>query len=274
MQVLDGNTMMASVISFAVVIDNTPPIADAGDDRIAQANYLITLDASRSSDSRGDDLSYAWQFIESPPESMAELQDETTMFPAFTVDAPGKYVLQLVVNDNIFDSEPDTVAIHADVFGGEAEREGEEPGTPGVILLSPSTLFSENTSKNKSPHTATDSAGIWVAVWKSTEHLPGDFDLDFNILVSRSIDNGATWTDAEFLNTTGSTDSWSDIGPRMVTDGVGNWIATWASNREPFQVGADVDIFAVRSSDSGVTWTTPSTLNVNAPQIEGTTVLQ
>ncbi|MCH7721501.1 MAG: exo-alpha-sialidase, partial [Planctomycetes bacterium] len=57
------------------------------------------------------------------------------------------------------------------------------------------------------PQLTTDGQGNWVAVWDSYDDLGGTIGTDFDILVSRSTDNAATWTDPAPLNTNAASDS-------------------------------------------------------------------
>ena len=75
----------------------------------------------------------------------------------------------------------------------------------------------------------TDSAGNWVAVWYSEDSLGGTIGTNWDILVARSTDNGATWTAPAALNTDAATDSRDDYGPQVTTDGGGNWVVVWYS---------------------------------------------
>lgn len=70
----------------------------------------VTLDGSQSTDSDGDPLQYRWSLLV-PTRSQATLADPTVVQPPFTVDAPGTYFAQLIVNDGLVDSAPDTVTI-------------------------------------------------------------------------------------------------------------------------------------------------------------------
>jgi hypothetical protein len=76
-----------------------------------------------------------------------------------------------------------------------------------------------------------------VAVWHSNENLGGSLGSDFDILMSRSTDNGASWSFPIPLNTTAGSDSLDDQDPQIVTDGVGNWLSVWTGS-----VGPDRDI--------------------------------
>jgi hypothetical protein len=91
--------------------ENTWPVADAGADQTASIGDTVTLDGSGSSDVDGDVLSYFWSLIAIPEGSGASLSDATLVNPTFVIDQPGDYVVQLIVNDGIEDSVPDTVSI-------------------------------------------------------------------------------------------------------------------------------------------------------------------
>jgi hypothetical protein len=71
----------------------------------------VTLDGSGSFDADGDELSYFWSFTSLPTGSQAVLSVPTASDPTFDVDVSGTYVAQLIVNDDIVDSVPATVAI-------------------------------------------------------------------------------------------------------------------------------------------------------------------
>src|SRR3989304_3230674 len=74
----------------------------------------------------------------------------------------------------------------------------------------------------------TAGAGNWVAVWGSNENVGGTIGSDLDILVSRSTDNGASWTAPAALNSNAGTDSiFPDDSPQVTTDGGGNWVAVW-----------------------------------------------
>jgi hypothetical protein len=140
--------------------------------------------------------------------------------------------------------------------------------TPATVLnYSPP----EETGADHRPQVATDGGGNWVAVWTSNEDLNdpilGQIGADYDILVARSIDNGATWTPSVALNTNAATDSGQDRwDPQVTTDGLGNWVAVWDST-EPnvgSGIGTDEDILVARSTDNGATWTDPVALNAHA----------
>ncbi len=118
-EVIQGTTTLQD---FGLTSTNTPPVANAGPDQEHSIETMIYLDGSASSDVDGDTLIYTWTFLEKPVTSNAYLNNPGTHNPFFVLDVPGSYVLQLIVNDGIDDSEPDTVVI---LGTGGNEGEGE-----------------------------------------------------------------------------------------------------------------------------------------------------
>lgn len=120
-------------------------------------------------------------------------------------------------------------------------------------------------SADQRPNIASDSAGHVVAVWTSNYNVGGTIGTDYDILVSRSDDDGATWSAAAPLNSTAATDNTTDDQAVIATDGAGTWIASWVSQYNlGGTIGTDNDLFVARSLDNGATWSTVSVLNTNA----------
>ncbi|HEX6162132.1 MAG TPA: PKD domain-containing protein, partial [Vicinamibacterales bacterium] len=102
----------ASAADFVTITTlNSVPVANAGADQTARVGDTVTLDGSTSSDVDGDSLSFRWSFASKPAGSGAVLSDAFAVAPSFTIDLPGAYVVQLIVNDGLVDSAPDTVTI-------------------------------------------------------------------------------------------------------------------------------------------------------------------
>src|SRR5207249_4238249 len=120
----------------------------------------------------------------------------------------------------------------------------------------------------------TDGKGQWILAWFSTEASDATLGDDFDILISRSHDNGANWSAPVWLNTNAAVDSGSDINIRLATDERDNWIAVWSSSEPTLGGGeggvfGEYDILTARSSDNGLTWSTPADLNTNAMTDKG-----
>jgi trimeric autotransporter adhesin len=97
--------------SVTVSTSNSPPVATAGPNQTVAVGATVTLNGSGSSDVDGDPLTYSWTLISKPAASTAALIGPTTVSPTFIADAPGTYIVQLVVNDGKVNSTPSTVTI-------------------------------------------------------------------------------------------------------------------------------------------------------------------
>lgn len=91
--------------------ENLRPVADAGADQGVEAGTRVALDGSASYDPEGSDLTYQWSLIHTPEGSNALLENDDAVTPALEVDIEGTYIVQLMVNDGLLDSYPDTVSI-------------------------------------------------------------------------------------------------------------------------------------------------------------------
>ena len=97
--------------SVQVSTQNSAPVANAGPDQSVFVNTTVPLDGSQSSDADGDPLTYRWSLLNKPPGSAAVLANDQAVNPSFTVDKPGSYTGQLIVNDGTVDSAPDPVVV-------------------------------------------------------------------------------------------------------------------------------------------------------------------
>lgn len=133
-------------------------------------------------------------------------------------------------------------------------------GQLGVSISSPQALNANAGSDSgidEQPDLATDGMGTWLAVWSSTENLGGSIGVDRDVLVSKSTDNGATWTAPKVINSDASSDVGEDFSTKIVTDKAGNWLVVWVSNNDL----SDLDVRFSRSTDNGVTWSAFGVLN-------------
>ncbi|MDP8224494.1 MAG: PKD domain-containing protein [Candidatus Lernaella stagnicola] len=90
-----GVGMNLSVARYAGT--NAGPVADAGDDIAADANTVVTLDGSGSSDPDEDLLLYLWTLVDGPAD--VTLDGEFTAAPTFTATVDGDYTFELQVSD-------------------------------------------------------------------------------------------------------------------------------------------------------------------------------
>lgn len=105
----DTDTSVPDTVTITV---SSQPIADAGPDQVVPLNTsFATLDGSGSKDADGDELTYLWTILSSPEGSENRIYNYQQVEASLRTDEIGEYLVQLIVNDGISDSEPDTVKI-------------------------------------------------------------------------------------------------------------------------------------------------------------------
>ncbi len=98
--------------TVSVSTTNTAPVARAGADQLSvPVDGVVALDGSASSDAEAQALSFRWALLTAPAGSAAVLSGDQSPMASFVADRPGDYVAQLIVNDGLVDSAPDTVLI-------------------------------------------------------------------------------------------------------------------------------------------------------------------
>ena len=71
-------------------------------DTNVSTNYPVYLDGSNSTDPNNNPLTYSWSFSSIPQNSTATLSGASSINPIFTPDVDGTYLLELIVNDNVY----------------------------------------------------------------------------------------------------------------------------------------------------------------------------
>ncbi len=97
--------------TVTISTNNSAPVANAGPAQSPLVGHTVILDGSASSDDDGDMLTYTWSFVSVPSGSTAFLFNPTVVHPIFDIGVSGDYVVQLIVNDGLVNSAPDTVTI-------------------------------------------------------------------------------------------------------------------------------------------------------------------
>lgn len=137
-------------------------------------------------------------------------------------------------------------------------------------LVSNSVTGLQDSGDDYDPSLSTDGDGHWVAVWQSYDDLGGTNGGDGDIVVARSSDNGATWTNPVALNSNAGTDDGFDYSVNVACDGGDVCIAVWTSDDDlGGTIGNDEDILFAVSGDDGATWSATAALNTNAASDSG-----
>jgi hypothetical protein len=107
---LDASSVPDEVV---VTSGNVKPVADAGGNQVAIVGDLVLLDGSGSYDANLDPLTYSWDMVSIPKGSVAVLSEPLAVAPDFVPDIQGLYLVSLVVNDGLLDSDPSNATILA-----------------------------------------------------------------------------------------------------------------------------------------------------------------
>jgi hypothetical protein len=94
---------------------------------------------------------------------------------------------------------------------------------------------------------ATDGQGGWVVAWITDDDPEGTAGTDGDVAMSRSADDGVSWTSPTYLNLDANTDGLYHYDNRVFleTDGAGMWIAAW--DRDNTSDDSDIDVLLARS---------------------------
>jgi len=120
---------------------------------------------------------------------------------------------------------------------------------------------------DEQPRIWTNLAGTWMVVWRSTDTLGSALGSDYDILFTRSIDDGASWSPVAPVSASFATDSGLDTEPTVCSDEAGNWVVAWHSDQNAVAgdtTETDDDVLYSRSTDNGASWTSARTLNSDA----------
>lgn len=91
---------------------NCAPLAKISVDKRIRIKQRVQLDGSHSKPGPdGGDLTYSWTLLEKPDGSNTTIENPDTVSPYLTPDKPGKYVIQLIVDDGITESKPCTIEL-------------------------------------------------------------------------------------------------------------------------------------------------------------------
>ncbi|MGD9226646.1 MAG: PKD domain-containing protein [Desulfobacterales bacterium] len=115
MELVVTDDLGASSVPDEVVVTsgNVKPVADAGGNQVVIVGQTVFLDGSGSYDVNLDPLTYSWDMVSQPKGSFAVLSDPLVVDPNFVPDIQGLYLVSLVVNDDLLDSDPSNATILA-----------------------------------------------------------------------------------------------------------------------------------------------------------------
>lgn len=123
--------------NFDLIVNNVPPTADAGPDKVVECVYgeHVPLDASGSTDPGDDTLTFLWAFSDVPGSSAPPLDPPNVAKTSFLPNALGTYLAMVTVTDDDNASDTDDVVI---LF------EDTTPPVISSVSATPDVLWSPN----------------------------------------------------------------------------------------------------------------------------------
>jgi len=178
-------------------------------------------------------------------------------YPSIATDGHGRWVVAWASTDTL----GGTIGSDSDILAARSIDNGANWSAPIPLNVNAGS----DSGDDLSPQIATDGLGHWVAVWWSNDSLGNTIGPDSDILVARSIDNGANWSAPIPLNTNAADDAGFDSYPSIASDGRGKWVVVWESaNRANGSMGEDNDPWVSRSVDNGANWSIAAQLDTHA----------
>ena len=108
----------ASYSTQLITTEAKPPIANAGTKKSVGVSASVTLSGSASTDANGSPLSYHWALLSRPNGSNVTIPaDSNTPTISFIADQAGEYLVELIVSNGVYTSEPSTVLVTAAPWG-------------------------------------------------------------------------------------------------------------------------------------------------------------
>ena len=205
---------------------------------------------------RSTDNGASWSAVQAL-NSNADSDSGPDYHPCITADGSGNWVATWYSYDDL----GATVGADADVFVSSSTDNGASWSTVQAL----NSNADSDSGFDGPPCIMTDGSGNWVTVWNSGDELGATVGPDYDIFVSRSTDNGVSWSTVQALNSNAASDTGSDSTPFIITDSKGNWSTVWESDENlGGTADTDSDIFSAHSTNNGLSWSAVQTLNSNA----------
>lgn len=186
-------------------------------------------------DTQWPTFSHPWNLSE-PMASYAAQDSEHDYFPDIAVaGSTWIAVWQSAVQNLTSGGQTFALGADYDILAAVSQDAGKTWSAP-VPVNSNATSDAGN---DITPRIATNGSE-WVVAWASNDPLDGALGSDFDILLSTSKDNGATWTPVSALAANAASDLGDDTAPALATDGK-NWVVVWQSVEDGGS-GPDSDI--------------------------------
>jgi RHS repeat-associated protein len=155
--IVNDGFLNSSPSTVTISTSHSVPVANPGPNQTVTVGATLQLSGAGSSDVDGYPLTYRWAILTQPSGGTAALSSSTVVNPTFVANAVGTYVVQLIVNDGVYDSPPVTVTITAN-----------PPNQPPVVNAGPNQSITLPVNSVTLNGTATDDGlpnGTLIIAW-------------------------------------------------------------------------------------------------------------
>ncbi|MBN1539176.1 MAG: PKD domain-containing protein [Candidatus Thermoplasmatota archaeon] len=119
LKVTDASGNQGVDIMQVAILDQIPPVADAGSDQVVDEGTYVTFDGSGSSDNVGI-VGYKWTFTDGGPVSLEGIA------PGHDFNNPGSFIVTLKVTDASDNSDTDTMTVTVNDITSPVADAGED----------------------------------------------------------------------------------------------------------------------------------------------------
>ena len=106
-----------SISLFLFIFSNlalASPVALLPSDKTVEVDDVIMIDGSSSFDAEGASLTYSWSIDIAPKGFNSQIDNPASSSISFTVDEEGFYLIRLIVNNGMENSEPAYMVIRVE----------------------------------------------------------------------------------------------------------------------------------------------------------------
>ncbi len=111
---VEENTNTNTNTNTQALVPNQAPKADAGDNKKAEVNTEVKLDAGDSSDQDGEIVSYKWEQTDGPKVDLKDSDKKVATFEVPESAADSKLVFKLTVTDDKDDTSDDDITVEVE----------------------------------------------------------------------------------------------------------------------------------------------------------------
>lgn len=222
--------------------NSTSGTANEGYERLAtdgSGNWIAVWSSADTVDSNGD-IYYSVSSNSGTTWSTRQTLNSNAVgdagfdgIPYIATDGLGAWITVWQSTENL----GGTIGIDSDIFYSVSTNTGTTWSDVAVLNTN-----ATGSGSDVAPELATDGQGTWYAVWTSNDDLNTTIGTDFDIIYSKSTDNGTTWSTADGLYDYATDLTSFNVEANVIYGGNLTWASTWWSTDDlGATIGTDND---------------------------------